>query len=126
MAVSLADLVAAQRAYAQVRLQAIQQSSQQNADAATAAARQQQALLEYLQARAKLLADAKGEAMAQFDAEIARYQQKIGELEQIIRETASGAPAAQLPPKAPTAPPPATGSSDAPPKSKGRAPRGKS
>lgn len=102
MPINVNDLVAAQRAYAQARLQAIQDVSRADpAQAAAARRQQQQAMLQYLHARIKLLTDARSRALEQFDAQIAQYQQRIGELRQIIKESSSA------PSPAPPAPTPA-------------------
>jgi len=106
MPINASDLMAAQRAYRDARLKLIQDATQQNVDTAGAATRDQQALLDYLQTRVKLLTDTRTRAMEQFDSEIAGFQQRIGQLQQIINEAAKAAPAAPAP-AAPAPPPPA-------------------
>lgn len=98
MTVSLSEVVKAQRAYAAARQTAIQSSSQANADPAQVTRMQQQALLRFLQARTQILADARTRAVEQYDTEIARYQQRIGQLQQMINESANIAPVAAPPP----------------------------
>ena len=104
MAISLTDLAAAYRAFSDVRAQAIQ-SIQTPADAAAAALLQQQALVDFLQTRAKLLTDARSLALEQFDAEIATVQQKIGEVRQLMQAGGSANPVGgPAEPAAPAAP----------------------
>lgn len=103
MAINLTDLAAAQRAFSATRLQAILSATQPGADPASAARLQNQALLELLQARVKMLTDARSRAMDDFEAEIATYQQKIGEVQQVMRDAAAAA--ANVQPAAPAVPP---------------------
>jgi hypothetical protein len=66
--------------------------NQAGADPAAAVAKQQ-ALLASFQTRVQRLTDAKVQIVAQYDAEIAQLQQRIGAVQQVIEEAAN-APAA--------------------------------
>jgi hypothetical protein len=87
---NLKDVIAAQRAYAAVRSKTIETAGAPGADPKVAARAQQQALLQYLQDRVSLLTAARAKAAAQFDAEIAKYQQKIDQVQQLLQEDAPG------------------------------------
>jgi hypothetical protein len=124
-----ADLIAARRAYAEARNRAMESALAQGADPSAAARAQHQAMLEYLQARAHLLTEARAKALEEFDAAIKDCEQKIGQVEQLLKEfgytpTGAGpvpvagtavpakapAPAArQPPPKQPSGPRPKPG-----------------
>ena len=86
---SLSDLVQAQRAFNTARLQATNSVGGKIDDAALATKVQHQALVEYLQTRTRLLTDARARALAEFDAEIANCQQKVGEVQQLLRQGGS-------------------------------------
>ena len=94
-AINLEDLLQAQKNYMQARDQALQAASAQS-DPQVVLLAQQASLVKYLQARVKLLNDAKSQTMQQYDDEIGQYQVKIGQLNQQILE------ANQAPASAPT------------------------
>jgi hypothetical protein len=98
--INLSDLVAAHRAYADARSRAIEAARTQGGNARTATRLQHQALLDHLQTRVRLLTEARTRAMEQYDAEINKYEQKIGELQQMLRE---GTGAGVVAPTAPAA-----------------------
>lgn len=83
---NLSDLVDAHRAYAQARSRAIDSARAQGGDSREAARLHRQAMLEHLQTRVRLLTDARKREMEQYDAEIHQYEQKIGELQQLLRQ----------------------------------------
>jgi len=58
-----------------------------------AAIQQQQVLLQSFQTRVQTLTNARTQVLAQYDAAIARFQQKIGELQQTIQAAATTPPA---------------------------------
>jgi small-conductance mechanosensitive channel len=83
---SLTDIMAAQRAYATARSQALAAARAPGADPKAAVRSQHQAMLQYLQARVSVLTTARAKAQAQSDAELANYQQKIGQIQQLLVE----------------------------------------
>jgi DNA-binding protein H-NS len=83
---SLTDIMAAQRAYAAARSQALAAARAPGADPKAAVRSQHQAMLQYLQARVSVLTTARAKAQAQSDAELANYQQKIGQIQQLLVE----------------------------------------
>jgi hypothetical protein len=87
-AISLQDLATAQKEFMQARAQALQAATPQAAQVAELSA-----LGAYLQARVKLLTNAKNQTLQQFDDQIATFQERIGELHQQIAEAATPAPA---------------------------------
>src|SRR5271157_4220232 len=100
---SLTDIIAAQRAYAAARTQAMEAARAPGADPKAAVRIQHQALLQYLQTRVSLLTTAREKAMEQSDVEIAKYQQKIGQVQQLLQEGAATT-ASTTAPAAATAP----------------------
>ncbi len=93
MASTLSDLIAAHRALAAATARAAQAAAAPDADPRAAAKAQHQATLDQLQARVQILADARTRALAEMDAEIAQYQQRIGEVQQLLKEDDSAPPA---------------------------------
>src|SRR5689334_7052231 len=89
---SLTDILAAQRAYAAARSQAAQSAASPNLDSNAAVRTRQQALLTYLQTRVRLLKTARDKILEQSDAEIARFQQKIGQVEQLLQQDTPAPP----------------------------------
>ena len=84
----LTELIAAQRAYSAARNQAIQAAQAAKTHPADIANLQRQSLLKYLQNRVEVLTQASDAAVAQFQKEIARYQQKIDALLQVMQDAA--------------------------------------
>jgi hypothetical protein len=109
---NLTDILAAQRAYANARSQAMAAAGAPGADPKAAARAQHQAMLQYLQTRVTLLKQAREQALNQFDTQLTRYQEKIGQVQQLIQEDGAAVPpAAGTPPAA--SPPQSGGRTDA-------------
>ncbi|SRR5579864_7665527 len=94
--INLQNLIKAQKNYVQARDQALHAATGQ-ADPQKVVAAQRSSLLSYLQARVRLLADAKKETLQQFDDEIGKLQVRIGELEQQIEQDNQTAPSGEPP-----------------------------
>jgi hypothetical protein len=122
-ATSLTEIIAAQRAYAAARSQAIQSAHASGADPKAIVRAQHQATLQYLQSRVATLTKARAQTLAQADAEIAKYQLQIDQVQQLIQkdgaapttpQTTNAAPAKPSP--APPNDPAASTAASAPPK----------
>lgn len=96
---NLKDIVAAQRAYVAARSRTLEAAGAQGADPKAAVQAQQQALLKYLQARVSMLTTARAKAQEQADAQLAKYQQKISEVQQLLKEGTATAPTPATPAK---------------------------